>query len=132
MRHFPWTKRRIVWLVGMGLGGLLIGGKAGDSGGIALGLIWGASIGYGFGSIFDQEQTTKLVVAYWAATLALTGIFFGLLVGAGLRPDPSVAQQTMAGAIGAVSGAVLGLVVGSMRLRRLRQRSQASHSDIAH
>src|SRR5580698_1099985 len=114
MKYFPWTGRRIVWMVGMALGGLLIGGKAGNLNGIVLGLIWGASIGYGFGAIFDREQTTKLVVVYWAATLALTGVFFGLLVGAGMHPSPTNAQQMIAGVIGAVSGATLGLLIGSL------------------
>jgi hypothetical protein len=45
MKHFRWTGRRIVWMVGMALGGLLLGGKAGNLNGIVLGLIWGASIG---------------------------------------------------------------------------------------
>jgi membrane associated rhomboid family serine protease len=126
MIHIHWTKRRIVWMVAMGLGGLLIGGKAGDPKGIALGLIWGASIGYGFGVIFDQEHATKTVLAYWAATLALIGIFFGLILGAGLRPEPSLLQETVAGAIGALAGAMLGLLIGNMRLRRLHRRSHPS------
>ena len=130
MKYFPWTGRRIVWMVGMALGGLLIGGKAGNLNGIVLGLIWGASIGYGFGAIFDREQTTKLVVVYWAATLALTGVFFGLLVGAGMHPSPTNAQQMIAGVIGAVSGATLGLLIGSLRIRRFRRRSQVSHTDV--
>lgn len=130
MKYFAWTFRRTIWTIGMGLGGLLIGGKAGHSLGITLGLIWGASIGYGFGCIFDQEQTTKPVVALWAATVALVGIFFGLVVGAGLRPDPSIAQRMIAGTIGAVSGAILGLLVGSMQLRRLRRGSRPSQSDV--
>ncbi len=132
MKHFSWSSRRIVWTIGMALGGFLIGGKAGHLNGIALGLIWGAGIGYGFGSIFDQDRTTKLVVAYWAATFALSGIFFGLLVGAGLHPDPSNTQMTISGVVGAASGAILGLFVGSIRLRRFRRRSQVSHSDVAH
>jgi len=130
MKYFPWTGRRVVWTVGMALAGLLLGGKAGNVNGIVLGLIWGASIGYGFGAIFDREQTTKLVVVYWAATLALTGVFFGLLVDAGMHPSPTNAQLMIAGMIGATSGAILGLLIGSVRLRRFRRRSQVSHSDI--
>jgi hypothetical protein len=123
MKYFPWTGRRVVWTVGMALGGLLLGGKTANSNGIVIGLIWGASVGYGFGIIFDREQTTKHLVAYWAATLALTGVFFGLLVDAGMHPSPTDAQQTVAGAIGAVSGATLGLLIGTLQVRRLRRRS---------
>lgn len=130
MKYLPWTGRRIVWMVGMALGGLLLGGKAGNLNGIVVGLTWGAGIGYGFGAIFDREQTTKVVVVYWGVTLALTGVFFGLLVGAGMHPSPTDAQQTVAGVIGGVSGATLGLLIGGIRLRRVRRKSQLPHSDI--
>lgn len=111
----------------MGTAGLLLGGKAldtpSDAWWVALGTIWGSSIGYGLGTIFDQKHPTGRLVAYWSATFALVGLFFGLLVGAGVRPYSSVAQQTVAAAIGALIGTLFGLLVGIMQLRRLRRRS---------
>jgi len=65
----------------MGLAGFLIGGKGGGIEGIWLGSLWGAGIGYGFGSIFDQNSPTKRIVVYWSVTLALVALFFGLLIG---------------------------------------------------
>jgi len=120
--------RRVFWTVGMGIAGLVLGLKGQDTPAdiwwTALGTIWGASIGYGLGTVFDQKRPTKRLVVYWAATLALIGPFFGLLIGAGVQPYASVAQRTVAGAIGALAGTVLGLLVGTIQLRRIRRRSQ--------
>jgi hypothetical protein len=114
--------RRVLWTLGIGLGGFFIGGKGGGVRGSVLGLIWGASVGYGFGTIFDQKSPTKRLVIYWATTLALVGPFFGLLVGAGMQPYASVAQLSVAGGIGALVGMLFGLLVGTMQLKRLRRR----------
>lgn len=126
--------RRVFWTVGMGAAGLLLGLKGQDTLSdvrwTALIVIWAAGIGYGFGAIFDQRHPTKRLVIYWAATLALVGSFFGLLIGAGVQPYASLAQRTVAGAIGALAGTLFGLLFGTMQLRRLRRRSQASHSGI--
>jgi hypothetical protein len=118
------TMRRVFWTVGVGLGGFLIGGKGGGLQGSVLGLMWGGSIGYGFGSIFDQKHPTKLLVVSWAATLALVGIFFGLLIGAGLQLDRSDAQITMDGAVGAAVGTLLGVLVGTIQSRRFGRTSR--------
>jgi hypothetical protein len=128
MRQVPSTGRRILWTVGVGLGGFFLGGKGGGLWGTILSPIWGASIGYGFGAIFDQKHPTKRLVIYWAATLALVGSFFGLLIGAGVQPYPSTVQLTVAGTIGALVGALFGLLFGTMQLRRLRRRWPGSHS----
>ena len=116
--------RRVFWTVGVGLGGFLIGVKGGGVQGSLLGLMWGGSIGYGFGSIFDRKLPPKLLVVFWAATLALVGIFFGLLLGAGLHVDPSDAQTTMDGAVGAAVGAILGALVGTIQSRRFGRTSR--------
>ena len=116
--------RRVFWTVGVGLGGFLIGGKGGGVQGSLLGLMWGGSIGYGFGSIFDQKLPPKLLAAFWTATLALVGIFFGLLIGAALQLDSSDAQTTIDGAVGAAAGALLGVLVGTIQSRRFGRTSR--------
>jgi len=112
--------------------GLILGLKSQDTPSDAwwtiVGVIWAASIGVGFGAIFDQKHPTKRLIPYWAATLALVGIFFGLLIGAGVQPNDSLAQEAKHAAIGALLGALLGLLFGTMQLRRLRRGSKASHS----
>jgi hypothetical protein len=124
--------KRVFWTVGMGTVGLLLGLKGQDTPTdiwwTALGTIWGASIGYGLGTIFDQDRPTRHLVMYWAATLALVGLFFGLLIGAGVQPYASVAQRTVAGLVGTLAGVLFGLFVGNMQLRRLLRKSQGSHS----
>jgi len=124
--------KRVFWTVGVASTGLLLGLKGldtlGDIWGAALGLIWGGSIGYGFGSIFDQKGPTKWLVANWAVTLGLVGPFFGLLVGAWMKPFASAAQLTLAGALGSLAGMLLGFLVGKIQLKQLRRRfgSQSS------
>jgi hypothetical protein len=93
--------------------------------GSVLGLLWGASIGCGFGSIFDQTHATKRVVVYWGATMALVGPFFGLLIGAAVFPYDSVVQEIVAGGLGAAVGILFGSLIGIVQLKRLRRRSQA-------
>jgi membrane protein YqaA with SNARE-associated domain len=123
--------KRVFWTVGMGTVGLLLGLKGQDTPSdiwwTALGTIWGAGIGYGLGTIFDQARPTRHLVMYWAATLVLVGLFFGLLIGAGVQPYASVAQRTVAGLVGALAGMLFGLFVGKVQLRRLNRKSQDSH-----
>ena len=95
--------------------------------GSALGSIWGASIGCGFGSIFDQAHATKRVLVYWAATMALVGPFFSLIIGAAVFPYDSAVQVIIAGGFGAVVGMLFGFLIGTIQLKRLRRRSQAPH-----
>jgi membrane associated rhomboid family serine protease len=107
----------------VGLAGFLIGGKGGGILGADLGLAWGASVGFGFGWIFDQKQPSKWAVAVWAVALALIGTFIGLIAGA--VPDCTLARQVGAGIFGAAVGALFGLVIGMLRERKLRQRVTA-------
>ena len=74
MRQVPWTRRRILWTVGVGLGAFFFGGKGGVWGTV-LSSIWGASIGYGIGSIFDLEHPTKRVVGLLGGHLGAGGPF---------------------------------------------------------
>lgn len=119
--------KRVFWTVGLGLTGFLIGGIGGRDEGSILGLAWGASIGYGFGSIFNQTQATKKIVAYWGGTLALVGPFFSLIIGA---PYASLLQQATVAGVGVVAGALLGLLVGTIQFKLLRRRSQAPSSGV--
>ena len=129
MREVPWTTRRILWTTGVALAGFFIGGKGGGLTGSGLGLLWGGSVGYGFGSIFDQRHATKWLVAYWGITLALIGPFFGLIIGA--KPDYSLSDQAVSGGIGAAVGALFGSLIGTIQLWRLRRKSPTPHSDSA-
>ena len=124
MSIFGLTTRRILWTSGVGLGGFLIGGKGGGISGADLGLAWDASIGFGFGWIFDQKQPSNLAVVVWAVTWALIGTFFGLIAGA--VPDYTLAKQIAAGISGAAVGALFGLVIGILRERKFRQRITAN------
>jgi hypothetical protein len=115
--------KRLFWTVGVGLAGCFVGGKAGGRAGLVLGLIWGASIGFGFGSIFTQKGPAKVLVLWWAGTLALVGPFFSVLVEALPRPFVSRFQLVVAGAVGAVAGALLGLASGALQLKLMHRRS---------
>lgn len=125
MKPVFWTTRRILWSIGVGLVGFFIGGMgSGEMGGF-LGLIWGAVIGFGFASIFDETHATKRVVVYWGATMALMGPFFGLIIGAAVFPYDSVVQELIAGGTGAAVGMLFGSLIGIVHLKRLRRKSQA-------
>ncbi len=119
--------KRLLWTLGMGIGGLVLGLKSQDTPEdvwwTVLIVIWAASIGYGFGTIFDKKHPTKRLVIYWAGTLGLVGGFFGLLVGAGVRPYATVAEQALHGGIGAFAGALSGFLVGTTQVKRLRQKA---------
>src|SRR5262250_3089066 len=90
--------------------------------GSALGFAWGASAGFGFGLIFEQQRATKRIVAYWGMTLAVIGIFFGMVFLA--APEESPAHLAKSAAFGAICGAVLGLPIGAMHMTQLRRKSQ--------
>jgi hypothetical protein len=119
--------KRILWSLGVGLGGFFIGGIGGGPVGSAVGFVWGACVGFGFGSIFSNKQVSKRVVVYWALTLALVGTFFGLVIGAPV--EPSVAKENVVGAIGASLGALFGSLVGTIQLWRRRRKPEVPHSD---
>lgn len=127
MQQVSWTIRRIIWTTAIALAGFFIGGKGGGLTGGGLGLLWGGSIGFGFGSIFDQRHATRWLVVYWAVTLALIGPFFGLIIGA--KPDYSLSDQVVSGGIGAAVGMLLGLIFGAIHLWRLRRKSDSPHPD---
>ena len=108
----------------MSIIGLVLGLKGQDTSAddrwTVVAVVWAASIGFGLGTVFDQKQPTRRLVLYWAGTLALIGPFFGLLLGAGLQPYASTAQEVFHGVIGAVTGSLFGLLIGTVQLRRFR------------
>ena len=106
----------------MGFSGFYIGGMGGCLAGADGGLVWGAGIGYGLGSIVTNKQATKRVVVYWGLTLALIGTFFGLVIGA--PPEASLAKVTAGGALGAALGALFGSLIGIIHLWSLRRKTQ--------
>jgi hypothetical protein len=108
----------------VGLAGFFIGGMGGGILGADLGLVWGASVGFGFGLIFDQKQPSNWAVVIWAVTLALIGTFLGLIAGA--VPDYTPAKRMRAGISGAAIGALFGFVIGILRERKFRQRITAN------
>jgi hypothetical protein len=120
--------KRAFWTLGMGIVGFwlpwsvsyLPGSSISD---IAVGTLWGASIGLGFGTIFEQKQLRKRIIFYWAATMALVGTFFGLLI---LNQFSSF----VAGGAGALTGTLLGTLFGIMHLSLFRRRSKISRSNV--
>jgi len=129
MKEVSWTTRRILWTAGVGLVGFLIGGTGWGLIGSILGLIWGAGIGCGFGSIFDQRHATRRIVFYWAATMALVGPFFSLIFGGGVYPyDDSVVHLIAVGTVGVAAGMLFGSLIGIMQLKRLRRKPQIPQS----
>jgi hypothetical protein len=111
--------RRAFWTVGVALAGFVIGGIGAGNPGSAIGALWGATAGFGFGSIFSQSTRTKAAIGYWAITLGIVGPFFGLVIGAGVQPYASSLQEILHGTIGAVVGALLGAFIGFARFKRV-------------
>jgi hypothetical protein len=120
--------KRVFWTVGVCLAGCFVGGMAGGRVGVVVGLIWGASIGFGFGTIFTQKRPHKGLVLWWVSTLALVAPPFGVLIEALPRPYVTRVQMMVAGAAGAVAGALLGLAIGALQLKRMRRTSEALRS----
>lgn len=124
------TKRGL-WTIGVGFAGLVMGEFNGGDKGAALGLLWGISVGYGFGSIFDGKSPARRIVYYWIATLAIAGIPFGLVIGAGFEPYASMNHDVAHSLIGALAGALLGFFVGSVQLMRSRRKLGTSNSGVS-
>ena len=106
--------RRTIWTIGMIVGGLLIGLKGTHtvtemSCSAAVAVIWAGSIGFGFGTIFDQNNPTETLVTY------------GQLLWAYLQPYSSIVGETVHGVIGFLIGALLGFSIGTARVRMFRR-----------
>ena len=120
--------RRLYWTAGVGLAGFFVGGKAGGAPGAVIGLIWGASVGFGFGAIFCEQRPTKLLILYWALTLGFLGPFLGAVIEAVPRPYVSETQLFIAGGFGALAGATLGVVAGLIQWKIRLRRAQHLHA----
>ena len=97
-----------------------------------VGLTWGASIGYGFGSIFSETHATKKLIAYWAGTLGLVGPFFSIIIGGIIGgPYDSTFRLAAVGAVGAGIGMLLGFLAGLVQFTSLRRASQVHPGDQA-
>ncbi len=120
--------KRLYWTAGVGLAGFFVGGEAGGTSGVIIGLIWGASIGFGFGAIFCEQRATKRLILYWALTLGLLGPFFGVVIEAAPRPYVSETQLITAGALGALLAGTLGIVAGLIQWKLRVRRAQHLHA----
>lgn len=123
--------KRALWIIGVGFAGVVMGEFNGGDKAAALGLLWGISVGCGFGSIFDGKSPARRVVYYWTATLAIVGVPFGLVIGAGFEPYASMNHDIAHSFIGALAGALLGFFVGSVQLMRSRRKLGASNSGVS-
>src|SRR5437773_1464432 len=74
------SRKRFFWTLGLALVGLWFGVQSvnflTNFGLLAVCPIWGASIGYGVGTIFDQRRVGRRIILYWSVTLVLVGILF--------------------------------------------------------
>jgi hypothetical protein len=104
--------KRTLWTIGVAFVGFFIGGEVGAASGAVAGSVWGASIGLGFGTIFCEQRATKLLVAYWAATLGLVGPLFGVVIEAVPKPSVSPSQLIFAAFAGALAGVLVGAFSG--------------------
>jgi hypothetical protein len=120
--------KRLYWTAGAGLAGFFVGGKAGGGLGAIIGLIWGASIGFGFGAIFCEQRAAKRLILYWALTLGLLGPFFGVIIEAVPRPYVTETQLITAGALGAVLAGTLRVVAGLIQWKLRVWRAQHLHA----
>ena len=120
---FAVTDRQVGWAVFAALAGFFIGGEVGGAPGTIIGTAWGGAIGCGIGSIFEQKRATKWVPIYWVATLVLFGPLPALVITAVPRPHVSDASLTLTGVVGAIAGALVGLLAGTLHLWRLRRKA---------
>ena len=110
--------KRILWTVGIALVGFWFGwfgqGYPFNFAVLAIFTTWGGSIGYGFGSIFDQRTPTTRLIVYWAITLALVGSLLFPIVPLRFVPAQIGAAATIS--------AVLGILVGIAHLKLARRK----------
>ena len=118
--------RRLFWTVGLAIFGFYFGwnGQGGDLDlrQVAIATVWAGCVGYGFGSIFERRAPGRRLIFYWAATLALIGLFFGPLL--------PIASFIVRQALGGVIGALVGVLAGTVQLTLARRKLQAPDADV--
>lgn len=116
----PPAMKRIFWTVGVALVGLWFGwfgqGYPFNFAMLAVFAIWGACIGFGFGSVFDKGTSGTRYIICWAVTLAFVGALL----------FPLVPLRFTAGQVGvaAALGAMAGLLVGSLHVKLAQRESK--------
>jgi hypothetical protein len=114
--------KKIFWTIGVALVGFWFGwfGQAYPFNFALLVIftVWGACIGYGFGSIFTQRIPTRRLIIEWAITIALVG---SLLF-------PFVPLRLLLAQVGvaAAMGALVGTLIGTFQLKLARHKLQAA------
>lgn len=114
--------RRVIWTVALGVVGFGLGwfGQQGQLRSqvlLAILIAWGSFIGYGFGTIFEQEAPRGRLIVYWTVTLALGALLFS-----GFVPFRSFSAKL---ATAAAIGALLGALIGTLHFSQLRRVSRA-------
>jgi uncharacterized membrane protein YeaQ/YmgE (transglycosylase-associated protein family) len=114
--------KRVTWTIGMAAAGLFLGLKGQDTPAdivwTVVSMLWAAAIGVGIGTIFDKEHPSRHLPVYWAITLALVFALIGMVTNAVIRPSTTDFQEALAGLVGAMAGALLGLRFGSMHQKK--------------
>lgn len=116
MKRFLWTL--FAALVGFWFGWFAQGYPF-NFGLLALLTLWGGCIGFGTGSIFDQRTPAKRLVLYWSITTALVSLILFPLM-----PFRFVPFQIAAAF---VTGALVGVFIGTAHLKLSQSKSQSIH-----
>lgn len=116
--------KRILWTFLLALAGFWFAwigqGKRSDLVLLPIFTVWGACVGFGLGSIFDQRIGSKHLVLYWSLTSGLA-----VLILFPLMPFRSVLVQLAAAfAIGGLTG----VFVGTAHLRLSTQKSRTANA----
>jgi hypothetical protein len=114
--------KRVVWTLAMTLAGFGLGWHSQSAryepGNVVAITLWFGGIGFGFGSIFSKPRPSDgLFIFYRAFTLALIGVFFFPFV----PLSAFAAQVVIAGAVGALLGAVLGFAQLKFSKQQVRE-----------
>jgi hypothetical protein len=110
--------KRIFWTVGMAVAGFFLAWKAQgatlDLKELLLITAWVGCVGYGFGSIFEGRFSGRRLVVYWAVTIAMVSPLFS----PALPFSSNSLRLTVAAAIGALIGTLLGMVQVKLARRK--------------
>jgi len=110
--------KRLIWTISVAYAGIFLAGRSAPLHWewIMWGGLFGAAIGFGFGSIFSTKNT-RWAILYWALTFMTIGSIGGLE-----EPIDALRLIRLA-AYGAAIGTIVGLVI------HLSQRSRSTHTN---